>query len=196
MDYNECVSLINSTEAKDREIRSVVADIYELGPEVQIREYEPKEAAGLVEMISRLEVIQAAQQKVPQQAEKPVQPGTAVDMTPYIGELKGKISDERKAIAKELESALSAADRFITRPKKQEGKLVLPTLSLQDQIGELERISAGFDIRAFSGEQIAIIKNEVNGLRKVKVTANDDFQKNLLAMRDARLKEVAAKLGI
>jgi hypothetical protein len=75
---------------------------------------------------------------------------------------------------------------------------VLPTLSLQDQISELEKISEGLDEQVFSDEQLKIIKDEVYGLRDrikgEKISATDEFQKSLINLRNQKINEVIKKL--
>ena len=73
---------------------------------------------------------------------------------------------------------------------------MLPKLSLQDQISELEKIGMGIDSGAFDDEQMAIIRREVGALKKTPITPTDRIQKNLLDMRNARLKEVSKKMGV
>jgi hypothetical protein len=185
MDYNECVSLIDATAARDTEVRTVVADVYELGPEVGIREYDAQEAIRFINAVNRMDGGTAAQPKAAQQAQaKPQQPARVAARRPIFGE-----------VAKELEGALSTRPKPIPQPQIEED-LVLPKLSLQDQINELEKISIGLAEGAFDDEQMAIINKEVGGLGRAEATPTDDFQKNLLRIRNARLKEVSKKLGM
>ncbi|MGC8699430.1 MAG: hypothetical protein ACP5RK_00275 [Candidatus Micrarchaeia archaeon] len=77
-------------------------------------------------------------------------------------------------------------------------KLVLPTLSLQDQISELEKISEGIDENVFTEEQMKIVKEEVTGLKdkvKMEKTApTDEFQKSLISLRNQKIEEVLGKI--
>ncbi|MHB1830065.1 MAG: hypothetical protein ACYCO0_01600 [Candidatus Micrarchaeaceae archaeon] len=204
MDYNECIDMVNSAEAHDTEARSVIADIYDLGKAVEIKQYSDAEASAVIEYANSAE--DGATEAKKEQAQQPNQ----ILQKTYV-RLQEKnpargAGREMDAVAKELESAISnatkglkahAEERMKQARKAQEEKgLVMVTLSLQDQIGELEKISAGIDSGAFTEEQMAIIKTEVKGLMKAKGAAHDAFQANLLGIRDGRLKEVSKKLGL
>ena len=193
MDYNECIAVIGSTEAQDTESRSVVADVYDLGPEVEIREYAMKDATVLIDM---LEGEGAAQPKIaPQPSAKLQQTSKTTTKRPIFGE-SARSQSEKNDVARQLESGLADKAKFVPKIKESDDDLVMPSLSLQDQISELEKISMGLDRSAFNDEQMAIITKEIVGVRKTSVTPVDDFQRNLLEIRNIRLKEVYAKLGI
>jgi hypothetical protein len=189
MDYNDCVLLINSTASKDTEVRTISADVYELGPELGIREYGAQEAAAFINSINRLEGGNVPQPRPTQQAqEKPrrvEQPSGTAARRPLFGKVAG-----------ELETALASKPKPAPQPQVEEGDLVLPKLSLQDQISELEKIGVGIDSGAFDDEQMAIIRREVGALKKTPIAPTDKIQKNLVGMRNARLKEVSKKLGM
>lgn len=108
--------------------------------------------------------------------------------------------------AKEIKELVGGAGRAFEKKvaketvKVKKGELVLPGLSLQDQISELEKISLGLDERVFSDDQLNIIIYEADGLKEKLKGENtellDTFQKNLIAVRNQRLDEVRAKLKI
>ncbi len=209
MDYNELVSLINSIQAQDTEVRTVVADVYDLGSEVEIKEYMDIETAKFMRYVNREEGTPAQQQKAAdsgsrihaqqRSAQPPIQPAQQTPQRP-------RISEDRKAVAKELETMMAEREKaavqppvavqMAAEPAQSSEKLVLPSLSLQDQTSELEKIGMGLDRKAFDQEQIGIIKKEVAGLRQTRSAPVDDFQKGLVRIRDARLSEVMAKLGM
>ncbi len=205
MDYNECVDMINSAEAHDTEARSVIADIYDLGNAVEIRQYSEAEAAEAIEYAdSAVEAAAGTKKEQVQQPQKQILQKTYVrlrEKSPARG-----AGREMDAVAKELEAAISNATKElkervgermkqVQQPAESAG-LVMVTLSLQDQIGELEKISAGIDSGAFTTEQMEIIKIEIRGLMKARGSAPDAFQANLLKIRDDRLREVSKKLGV
>ena len=114
-----------------------------------------------------------------------------------------ELGKERASAAAKLKGMVGGAGKeFEEEVKKKvetsaEAGLIMPTLSLQDQISELEKISVGLDSSSFSPEELKIIRMEVVGLVKRKKPApSDDFQKNLASMRDVRLKDVSRKLGL
>ena len=203
MDYNESVSLIDSVQSKDTEVRTVVADIYDLGDEISIREYLEVESVELVHGIEK----QPEAAKAPEEAAKqPIvqrQKETAVRRMPNVLD---KITEKKKEVAKELEDMIKAETRArapepekvneTPAPKKE--ALVLPELSLQDQVRELEKIELGLDQGVFESIQLEIIKREVAGLKEAagNIVPADDFQKNLVQIRNSRLSEVSKRLGV
>ncbi|MGC8662273.1 MAG: hypothetical protein ACP5RT_00590 [Candidatus Micrarchaeia archaeon] len=106
--------------------------------------------------------------------------------------------------AKEIKSIVGSIGKEFEKSVKRETekikgeKLVLPTLSLQDQISELEKISEGIDEKVFNEEQMKIIKEEVRGLneklKSKKSQPIDEFQKSLLSLRDQKMKEALSKI--
>lgn len=208
MDYNELVSLINSIQAQDTEVRTVVADVYDLGSEVEIKEYMDIETAKFMRYVNREEGTPAQQQKAADNGSRiHAQPRSAPPIQPaQQAPPRPKVSEDRKAVAKELETMMAEREKAAVQPTvaaqtaaeaaQSSEKLVLPSLSLQDQTSELEKIGMGLDRKAFDQEQIGIIKKEVAGLRQTRSAPVDDFQKELVRIRDARLGEVMAKLGM
>ncbi|MFP3278036.1 MAG: hypothetical protein RXO43_02370 [Candidatus Micrarchaeota archaeon] len=151
---------------------------------IEIRQYNYGEA------IQSLVGVEAKEEKIKEPIEKEVtapQEGIAVEKA--ASEIKNVIG----SIGKEFEKNIK---RETERIKGE--KLVLPTLSLQDQISELEKISEGLDEQVFSDEQLKIIKDEVYGLRdKVKsekISIADEFQKSLIDLRNQKINEVIKKL--
>ena len=202
MDYNESVSLIDSIQSKDTEVRTVVADIYDLGDEISIKEYLGVESVELVSGIEK----QPEAAKAPEEAAKPVvqrQKETAVRRMPNV---LNKITEKKKEVARELEEMIKAQTKAkVPEPEKVKGApapqkeaLVLPGLSLQDQVRELEKIELGLDQGVFEGIQLEIIKREVAGLKEAagNIVPADDFQKNLVQIRNSRLSEVSKRLGV
>lgn len=111
---------------------------------------------------------------------------------------------EEPAIGKEIENLISGAGKAFEskiaaeRAKVGKGKLVLPTLSIQDQISDLEKMSEGIDEHVFDTEQMKIIRLETEGMsdriRYEKQAPTDEFQMSLVTLRNQRLNEVLAKL--
>lgn len=102
--------------------------------------------------------------------------------------------------AAELADAVSHAEKGIAQvyERKPASDLVLPTLSLNDQLSELEKINLALDGNLFDNEQLGIVKTESLGLARSlrKGKPSQDYQKELVELRDKRLKEVLDKLGL
>lgn len=220
MDYNDCVQYISSIETYDAQDRSATADVYDLGAQVEIDELDQPKAEAVVSRIEELEGTQTgggaqgqqggqpagARQKAPpqriagQQAVNAASAGKAEHAAGDLSRLVASTGAGAEKAAENIYAIIGHAGREMSKLVGQKGKnekLVATELSLQDQINELEKISLGLDGSAYNEEQLAIIKVEVGGLTKNrgKPPAND-FQKELYALRDERLAEVAAKLGL
>lgn len=114
-----------------------------------------------------------------------------------------KVQEEPSA-GKEIASLISNAGRAFEnkiaaeRTKVRKEKLILPTLSIQDQISDLEKMSEGIDESVFNEEQMEIVRLEAEGMsdriRYEKQAPADEFQRSLVALRNQRLNEVLAKL--
>ncbi len=235
MDYNECVEYITSVEAYGSQDAAALVDVYELGPALEIKEYDDKDTEKLIVFMDSAEGVMPTKQRPepqsavavpgkaskkqrastqpepmqqPRQAEpqpEPVQPAPAVKVPkqPKLPAVQlPKVSKSRNLsakAAKELAGMMGKAGEEISsalKPAPKSEKLVLVHLSMQDQVGELEKISMGLDGAAFDTEQMAIIRIEVRELMKNKgKPSGNDFQKELYNMRNERLGEVAAKLG-
>ncbi|MCW6159859.1 MAG: hypothetical protein LVQ95_02090 [Candidatus Micrarchaeales archaeon] len=79
---------------------------------------------------------------------------------------KENILKELGAVAKKFGGAKQPA---VKKKKVKIEELVLPNLSLADQISELERIIEGLKENVFDQEHLAVITDEMRGLRQVAV---------------------------
>ena len=134
--------------------------------------------------------VEAKEEKVKESIEKVVTaPQEGVEVEKVANEIKNLIG----SIGKEFEKNIKKETERIKGEK-----LVLPSLSLQDQISELEKISEGLDEQVFSDEQLKIIKEEVYGLmdkiKGEKISTADEFQKSLIDLRNQKINEVIKKL--
>jgi hypothetical protein len=101
--------------------------------------------------------------------------------------------------AKSVEKEFAEAVRR-NPPKVGPAGLVLPRLSLQDQLSELEKIGAGIDGGAFSADQMRTIANEIAGLdaavSKEDASSAPEDLKEPIALRASRLRDIKGKLNI
>lgn len=108
-----------------------------------------------------------------------------------------------KAAADEMRN-INKAQKAPSKPITEEyeagnnEELVLPKLSLADQISELESINAGIESNVFDSEQIDIVRKEVAGLSEAlgRKPAENDPQKDLISLRNERLRMAIKKLGL
>ena len=92
-----------------------------------------------------------------------------------------------------LEQKIQKAAKKTEVVQAPEEKLVLPSLSLQDQLSDLEGISDGLKEYMFGEEELSIMKAEVFGLEKIaksEKAPSDPIQKNLFEARNNKLAEV------
>lgn len=81
-------------------------------------------------------------------------------------------------------------------PAQEENDLVLPRLTIPEQITELEKIALGLDRNVFNSEQLKVVKDEVEGLAR-SARGRDHAQGQqgaLVALRDKKLKAALDRL--
>ena len=97
-----------------------------------------------------------------------------------LGAEFGKIMEERKEQA-------------------EEKRLIMPRLSLQDQVSDLGKIEEGLQEHVFSDDQIVIIKEELRWLggaeARVSATGIDQDQRELLAIRSQKVSAINGMLA-
>ncbi len=116
-----------------------------------------------------------------------------------------EFSEELESAERELDSAVKKAEKVIEGfteeieeaiVKRAPGS-VLVSLSLQDQIAELERISLGLDENVFNRDRLRIIEKETKSLRTFSMARNTHENKSdLEVLRNKRLQEVMDKLKL
>jgi hypothetical protein len=84
---------------------------------------------------------------------------------------------------------------------KQEKGLVLPALSLTDQVAELDKIIENLKRKSFDSYQMKIVKEEVQGLSSIissqpqPTMQPSAFEQDLIAIRKSRLIEALSLLN-
>ncbi|MCL5092521.1 MAG: hypothetical protein M1364_02570 [Candidatus Marsarchaeota archaeon] len=132
----------------------------------------------------------SAQSEVPLQQQF-VQPNTKIEAVQEMKEATAKIPS--KQMIKASVKRINMKD------------LVLPSISMSDQISELERIIEGLKESVFDEEHLDIVIQEVYGLSQYVEKADKDLKKrhielsqlerSLWQIRDQRLKEATAILS-
>ncbi len=90
-----------------------------------------------------------------------------------------------------------AGARSLTVRKVRSEDLVLPKLSVTDQIGELEKIITGLKEGAFNSDQVEVVEEELYGLGKEVRRGHAQpvvAESNLLSLRNERLNEATMEL--
>ncbi|MGC9037547.1 MAG: hypothetical protein ACP5IK_02455 [Candidatus Micrarchaeia archaeon] len=154
---------------------------------VQKPQFQPKQAAEAE--AAKPQIQPQLQAQAPAQAGKPLKPRKQL----FAQELKSATASLEKIakVSKEIEEAVSKQKE----EKKLKG-LVLPTLSLSDQISDLEKIKEGLEERVFNEQQLEIIKLEANGLaRLIAEGKQPNAPTDLAETRNSLLKEVIDMVG-
>ncbi len=102
----------------------------------------------------------------------------------------GKLEQRFRNIGEEFEGNI---EKF--SEKVNTSGLVLPKLSLQDQINDLQKISEGLDENAFGEDELNVINDEIAGLLKIMQKKTNAPQDQVNA-RNQLLMAVALQLGI
>ncbi|MGC8586837.1 MAG: hypothetical protein ACP5K9_00915 [Candidatus Micrarchaeia archaeon] len=186
--YDNIFGMLETVENASKRPESVVIDSGKVfSSKIEEKMYSVEETRALLsklEGIRRVEQVQYAPEKTQFAAQQQPRAG-APDITKEIEQIVGNASkDFEKSLERELE-------------KIETKKLILPSLSLQDQLSELEKISEGLDEQVFDDEQLKIIVSEVKGLRerlKFEKMPAEQFQSSFIVPRNNRLMEVEEKL--
>lgn len=194
-DYNSAVAAISDAESSLVGERAATINLGEaLENRIEIRPLPYDRAAGIII------VTEGGVAPLPIVPTRPTAPSGA-RRRPAAAP-----APEAVEAAKEIKTLVGGAGKEYERKVSQEavrvkkGGLVLPTLSVQDQISELEKISTGIDESIFNADMRKIVVDEVEGLSGVargeKLENMERFQRDLSVVRNQRLEEVRAKLKL
>ena len=204
--YDEALSLIEGIEegASAQQRKPFVIDSTSLSETLDIKQVDYNEVLKEfgIETAPEAESMQRAQVSV----QKPVvapKPEQAKQAAP-----KPRAKPNPSYFKKDLEEAASRLSVIakagseiskVIKEEKEKAKtkgLVLPTLSINDQISDLEKISEGLKEHAFTKEQIDIIVLEANGLaRLIAQGKQPNVPTDLAELRNRLLKEIIDEVG-
>ncbi|MEM0149620.1 MAG: hypothetical protein QXW10_01850 [Candidatus Micrarchaeaceae archaeon] len=230
MDYKDMLNVIGNIEKNAAKVEASTIDITPIMnssqaqnvsysellqklSKVESKEYEkhiirekPKPAhiitAGLEQAAySQPQVYAPARQAEGQAAARQVQPALRQQAVQPPSEAEARRAKiELGSIVKKLGSAAKLPQFRVKHVNASE--LVLPNLTLADQIAELERIIEGLKEGVFDMEHMEIVKEEVYGLseivgemkKKGAQPAKSELEKSLFDLRDQRLSDAVALL--
>ncbi len=119
---------------------------------------------------------------------------------------KHDVQREMEVAATKLRGMIGGAgkelEKTVTKEfaKPKETKLVMPTLSTQDQLADLEKIQDGIEGNLFTKDQMDIIIQEVQELSKNPASKEtggmSDEEKEVALMRDQKVKEIKVRLHL
>lgn len=145
-------------------------------PRLERRPARPEAAKPEVEQA----IIQPA--PTPPQQTKPLEESAAIELNEVV---------------KEAEITTPPPPQQVTI---QPSKLVLPTLSLPDQVEELNKIVDNLKRSSFSSEQLEVVREEVEGLAEAlssrsEQAVEEGMERDMLYLRRARLSEALSLIG-
>lgn len=118
--------------------------------------------------------------------------------------VKSEVSAFASNLDQKKEQPQQPINTFNIKVSDEDDDLVLPQLSVSDQISELERIIEGLHEHVFDGYHIEIVRKEISGLNrkiareKKQIAAGaqpSSIEQSFMDLRDKRLAEVIAALG-
>jgi len=207
-DYQSVMQLVYSVEPARVEHKAVQKPVQlpqavgyteAQAPQLATQEQQPPEqpVTAAQAIIGVEKEILPAIQKVKAKTKKEIQ-----EALPAIQGVKAKAEKEIRELASKIPSAKSMMKfRHINV-----ADLVLPTLSISDQVSELERIIEGLRENMFDQEHLAIVSQEVYGLQQEANRAAKELKKShaelnatdqtLFSMREQRLNDAIALLVV
>jgi len=205
--YDEALSLIEGIEAGagSQQRKPFVIDSTSLSETLDIKQVDYNEVLKEfgIETAPEAENVQRAQVSVPKPevAPKPEQAKPQVAPKPRAKPNPSYFKKDLEEAASKL-SVIAKAGSEISNVVKEEREkaktkgLVLPTLSINDQISDLEKISEGLKEQVFTKEQIDIIVLEANGLaRLIAQGKQPNVPTDLAELRNRLLKEIIDEVG-
>lgn len=184
--YKELVVMIDEIEGRSKNFRDTL---------------KPPDHSHLI--TSGISQVKFAQPQQPVPSSMPQPPVQRNQQIPdALQKQKEKVMSELSAITQKM-SSIGPMIKQIRRQKVEVKDLILPNLSISDQISELERIIEGLKENVFDAEHIGIVTQEVYGLqqvvsqekRKMKDKKQDSLEKSLWDLRDQRLDDAVHLLS-
>ena len=192
VDFAKFVELVDSAGASSNE-SSVLIDVSEVFENaLEIRTIKYEDVSQLLEggEAKKAEVAPEAQPKAQAEAEVPKRP-MKEETENAAAKLRGMVG----GVGKEFEKNVS---KEIEKAEKR--GLVMPRLSLQDQLSDLEKIDEGIAENVFDKEQTKIIVDEVKTISFIAshedVEKLEEDQKEIALMRNQKIKEIKDRLNI
>lgn len=214
--YNSISDALEKAEQSSGPQATLLLDPNEaLASQITISDYDYEKAVKTISGIENLLLEQqaAAQKSAIQMPNINVNMGGVTNTASQIRQkIEGADLQKRMLVldseminaAKEIGSIIGGAGRELEEQISEEiykiktSKLVIPGLSLQDQIHELEGIEDGLNQKAFDSEQLKIIRQEVSGVEEAVKRASsqviDESQKDLVEVRTRLVSEIRNKL--
>ncbi|MDE1811121.1 MAG: hypothetical protein KGH66_03705 [Candidatus Micrarchaeota archaeon] len=186
--YSEMLKLIYGIESRN------VAETKQQGAQMRQQERAQQDA--------QVQQERAVAQRRPISVQFPRAPELNIGSTISKGARGGlgKMEEEKAAVGREFGAlakdigALEPRVKLMTVKKINTRSLVLPNLSVSDQLVELERIAQGLKEGVFDQDQLSVIRQEVMGLAQTVRQAAQSHD-SISTARDQRLSEVLSMMN-
>lgn len=222
-EYEKAASRIGTAGAAQAGSAPIAIDLDDvLAKRIDIRRVDYAEVQRLLELIEAKKAAEEAEAASKQRVQKNVEIGKKLmnrgvtEAEKELGRAAGLLekefgeSSKGRAIAAKAAMELGRVARSVEKEfgevvkrdstKVKANGLVMPGLSLQDQLSELEQIDAGLDKGAFDAGQKKTIISEILGLEATAAKEGASFagedQKGLVELRAQRIRDIKSKLNI
>jgi uncharacterized protein YoaH (UPF0181 family) len=204
LDYQKMSQVVDSADAESAQVSETI-DISEvLSNRLAIKKLNYADVSARIDTSGarRPEAEPEVQQRnVPEQFAVPKHEltGERVSAAERLRSMAGGVGKEFGESVEKIERKVAKAERA-EKEKAGGEKLVMPQLSPQDQLSDLEKIEEGIGEGVFNGEQLKIIKQEVKALSsnapREDTKGMNDEQREVAALINRRVKEIKAELNI
>lgn len=204
LDFVDVSDTFKGINAQQKSYKEVIAEIESIESSRKPQKEPEKVTAAAAAAAVESHLITTGLAQMQYAHPKPQLPIVRKGMPPISAD---SLNRQRAAVAKELStlagrlgSIKPALELHMKRINTKD--LVLPSLSLADQISELERVIEGLNENVFDSDHIAVLSQEVYGLQQTINTAKksqktkDSLEQSLLDLRGQRLADAIALLKL
>lgn len=195
--YDETAQLVDSIDSS-RPGAEASIDIKELfANRIATKKIGYAEADGMLEKVTGTAA--RVSQPVQQQVQQPrAQPRAQATQREAAGEMAGAAASLKSMVGGVEKEFTEGISRKIEEAKQ--ANLVMPKLSVQDQLSDLDKIKEGIEEGVFGREQMKIIIDELRGMSQIAsredTSAMSADQRELVLMRNQRIKEIKLRLNM
>jgi hypothetical protein len=193
-DYQQAVALVDMIDSNPG-LDSVPVDIgAAFSSRLDMKLIKYSQATQMLASIPGLKV-EPVQEAQPQPQPKPQVQVPKHELKKEMNVAAAKLGGMAGSAGKEFQQGVVKKAETI-----DESKLVMPKLSVPDQLSDLEKMSEGMSEGVFDKEQLKIIAQELNGLLHIAASEStsgmSDDLRELILIRNQRVKELITKLNM
>jgi len=224
-EYSRIIGLIKSVETTSTKNETVFVNLSEIVSGKSISEQKP-DYQNLMELVYGADPLRSERRQVQRQmpVSAPIYPTATIQEPPpseeaqkpteFVASVANAVAGAERGVIPAMQAAEKEIREIISRIPLQKHRievrhvnikdLVLPSLSISDQVSELERIIEGLRASAFDQDHLSVVAEEVYGLRqevnrlvremKKKQAEMNPLDKTLWTMREERLNDAVLLL--